>query len=814
MIKQHLKKYWLVHLIFMHICLSCTPDHPAHQGHLIKFVRAQDSGIAGKVNFINTPYVTAGDRVYMVGHQNGWFPEIGWHVAGEMGGIWNHPIKLLDGFTASLQTNQSSYCLDSAALFINYPYANVHVYPSREGISIERFQFVPDGKEAVVVEYTFHNETDETVDFQFAFTVFTELMPVWLGERTGMIDSQDEWIEKNKKYLLAKDRKNDWYVMAGANRSAADTLDTCPDCKYAPEGMGTQGGLQYSFNFEPNQSEVLHFVIAGSTQSREEVMETFLDVHKNAGQYLLEKSLRYKRIANKARLTVPDSTLQKAFEWTKYNVDWLIREVPGQGRGLGAGIPDYPWWFGADNEYALQAAIAIGQKDLVYSTIELLYNYSEQASGNGRVVHEVSTNGAVFNPGNINETPQFATLIWKVFCWTGDLDFLKKYYPFIKKGLSWLLEENDIDGNLLPEGYGMIEIHGLDGEMIDVASYTSQAFYLAAEMASVLEEHDLAAEYLKKADQIREIINTTYWVDDFDSYADFVSEPEKAVQLMDSAIQRARYLDKPWAVEEITNTKTQTLASNDPDKRGFVLYRNWAVNTPMETGIADQDKALRALETARNYTNPFGVFVTGIDRDESADADDGSFEGTKEFSYIGAVMTLPTGVQAVAESQYGRSDQALEYIQKMVRSFSFALPGSMYEVSPDYGMMTQAWNLYGLAVPVIEHFFGIQPRAHLREIHLRPSMPEAWPTANIEHLLIGDNEVSARYRRKDRQIEIQLLQSQDDYTIHFDFPAGRYANYTVNGKKVKLLKDEVNRSSRDVFQSGESKITLTMDILP
>ena len=36
----------------------------------------------------------------MVGHQDGSFPELGWHIAGEMGGIWDHPIKLMDGFDA------------------------------------------------------------------------------------------------------------------------------------------------------------------------------------------------------------------------------------------------------------------------------------------------------------------------------------------------------------------------------------------------------------------------------------------------------------------------------------------------------------------------------------------------------------------------------------------------------------------------------------------------------------------------------------------------------------------------------------------
>ena len=126
----------------------------------------------------------------------------------------------------------------------------------------------------------------------------------------------------------------------------------------------------------------------------------------------------------------------------KYNSDWLVRTVPEVGTGIAAGIPDYPWWFGVDSEYSLKGYMAIGQTETVYKTIELLDSISEATPmGNGKIVHEVSTNGVVFNPGNINETPQYASLIWEVYQWNGDKEFLKKYYPTIQKGLDWLMRE-------------------------------------------------------------------------------------------------------------------------------------------------------------------------------------------------------------------------------------------------------------------------------------------------------------------------------------------------------------------------------------
>ena len=42
-------------------------------------------------------YVAAGDEAYVMGFQDGSFQAQGWHVTGEMGGVWSQPLKLVDG---------------------------------------------------------------------------------------------------------------------------------------------------------------------------------------------------------------------------------------------------------------------------------------------------------------------------------------------------------------------------------------------------------------------------------------------------------------------------------------------------------------------------------------------------------------------------------------------------------------------------------------------------------------------------------------------------------------------------------------------
>ena len=41
--------------------------------------------------------VASGQRSYAVGFEDGRFYANGWHITGEMGGVWTPPLKLLDG---------------------------------------------------------------------------------------------------------------------------------------------------------------------------------------------------------------------------------------------------------------------------------------------------------------------------------------------------------------------------------------------------------------------------------------------------------------------------------------------------------------------------------------------------------------------------------------------------------------------------------------------------------------------------------------------------------------------------------------------
>src|SRR3954454_17868757 len=59
---------------------------------------AQAAGTASTTTFLkDRREVSAGTRAYSIGFEDGRCYANGWHITGEMGGIWAPPLKLADG---------------------------------------------------------------------------------------------------------------------------------------------------------------------------------------------------------------------------------------------------------------------------------------------------------------------------------------------------------------------------------------------------------------------------------------------------------------------------------------------------------------------------------------------------------------------------------------------------------------------------------------------------------------------------------------------------------------------------------------------
>lgn len=531
-------------------------------------------------------FICAGNRAYLVGSQNGGFPDFGHHVKQEMGGLWVHPIKLLDGFwlhisDAGARAAADGMWLTESDSFHNYPFFNEHRYRlSSLQLEVVRRQFCPDDAEGVVVTYLLCDLSGHDRKLSLSFLARTDLSPVWFSEGKSIEDGWDEGrLLTEEGLFLAKDALNPWHVVVGADRC-------CSRGKIGRElfgphwtsGKGISGSLSYEDVSVPAGGEAeIRFFIAGSYKSEEEALQTYKKLASSHAELWETKRQRYEAIVERTVVTVPDKHLQKVFDWVKFHNDWFVREVPEIGRGMGAGHPEYPWWFGCDNSYTLLGLLPVGGLKMAQETLDLILKASEQENGNGRIIHELSTSGLVSNPGNTQETAHFIQCVWEVFQWTGDIEFLRSVYTAVKKGLSWLLEEMDPDGDLLPEGYGIIEIEGLNVELIDSAVYTWSALRAGSQMAELFGESDISRKYSQLAERLSDKINGDLWIEKEGLYADAMATVSKVLNRIDIYIERARSMGAAGAARDMEAMKAE-MSQLDPESEQAWLFKNWVIN--------------------------------------------------------------------------------------------------------------------------------------------------------------------------------------------------------------------------------------------
>jgi hypothetical protein len=146
------------------------------------------------------------------------------------------------------------------------------------------------------------------------------------------------------------------------------------------------------------------------------------------------------------------------------------------------------------------------------------------------------------------------------------------------------------------------------------------------------------------------------------------------------------------------------------------------------------------------------------------------------------MMTISTGVQAVAEANYGRADEAMWYVDRIVETFNRVTPGSISEMMPDYGCFTIAWTSYGIVVPLIEHVFGVRPDAANKTILFEPHLPTGWQDIRIEDLPVGTNRISFSRTRTGKGVIYDIAAKETGWRFVLRETASSHAKYFLNGR--------------------------------
>jgi hypothetical protein len=814
-------------------------------------------------------FVVTGDRAWALGAADGTYPAAGFHTRGEMGGFWLPNLKLLDGMWFNINGDWVGKATKTTS---GWGYVRADL-PTTHGVSASRTDFVPRGVSGALVGLSLRSERTRTITLRA--DAHSELMSSYPWGETKpsqtLVNLADS-VSVRGKQLLFRDKgkppspnfeSHDWAAAFGSDlspyatktgknfRGPQDPAVICPAsgpsappqperCDDTEYGNGAGGQLAYKVKLQAGTVKTVWFGVGGSTsgpaQARAQLRKA-LDTPEAA----IGALVRYReRLDARNDVSLPGSPLlARSVSWSKQMLaaseqrveDLELRAVnagtaypPPAGtlesmRWLGAGWPDYTWLFGTDGEYTAFAAVAAGQFGPIKDHLRALRDVSQIINeGSGKIVHEVTPDGAVYfganaDPGNTDESSKYPSAVALVWRWTGDKKFLKDLYPASVKAMKYVATLDE-DGDGWPEGLGNVERPGMGEEKLDNAVYTIRGYADLADLARAVGDGETRRWATKKANALLDKFEDDWWYasDDARSYADSLDDPGNE-----------QVFQRHW----IGLTPTDAVLPKLPGRRSAPLASDEHANTTLD----QHEKPC--------FTGDLGLFHTGTGP-TSAPAGN---PGPSCDSVVSAVpsersiFTLNSAIAAVSEGNYGRlgANQQGHYIKGNARSqldpTLWEMPGAMPEIvpSPDFqanidrlfterSMVMQAWGAYGVLWPVLHQWLGVAPDLGRDRVAVVPQLPAGQTKASADSVKLGVFTIDVAAAHEGSAYTTTVTRhGRTNLRIGAVLPDGAtVASATLNGSPVKpkLVRTTRGLEATVGARAGQRTATLVINIAP
>jgi hypothetical protein len=783
--------------------------------------------------------VVIGERAYSTWTEDGLYPAMGFHTRGEMGGVWSPPIKLLDGLWFGVDGSWLGDEVAARRFNAGWGYARTD-YTATQGIRVSRTDVVPDGPRALLVGLTLQSERSRRVPLTVA--AHSELMSSYpWGETVPSqltVNSPDTGSVEGSTLVFREQAgaehplgAHDWSAVVGSSLApvsaalgpdyrgpqdpavicpASGTADPQPDrCDDTAYGRGTGGELQYEVALPRNRPVTVWFAVAGSDQGLSEAQATHTEVLAQPAALLRAKIDARTDVDRRTVVSLPgDRLLEESVRWSKQNLAdsvqdarnlqlrWVDagRQFPSpegtldQARWLGAGWPDYPWIFGTDGEYTAFASVAMGQFEDIKDHLRALRDVSEVINeGSGKVVHEITPDGAVYfganeDPGNTDETSKFPSAVALIWRWSGDDAFRDDLYDFSVRGMRYVVDTLDEDGDGWPEGLGNVERPGMGEEKLDNTVYTIRGLRDLADLAASKGDAATAEWAAAVAADMEQRFEEAWWYGgDANQYADSLTNPDNE----------------------------------------RVFQRHWIGVTPMDAMLVRPGQATRPLAgdehgavalTQRElpcYTGEFGLYHTGTGPTSAPAGNPGPSCDSVVSSVASErnVFSLNTAIMAVAEGNFGRmaANQQQYYTTGNARiqldPSVWEMPGAMPEIAPEgdftpnidrlfteRSMVLQAWGAYGNLWPVVAQQLGVTPDLGRDAVSVVSQLPQGQRRIAGRNIRLGDDgsvAVEAAATSSVLRTRVQLDRPGTALIIGHVLPAtAEVRRVTLDGKDV------------------------------
>jgi hypothetical protein len=611
-------------------------------------------------------------------------------------------------------------------------------------ITADQLLFIPEHEPALLISLTLTNHASHPLDFILSWLVRFDIQSSWWS---NLPDRPDTARFHPPAAVLASDTlHSEWSASILADRtpsahnigpdlwacektaSLVGTLLSDKALLRNPadlQGQGVSARLDYPLSLAPGGTDILRFVISGSTQGQSQAHLLATTLLASFGTHHEQKRKSFRALQS-AATTVhsPSPDLDHTFASQTLCMDTLTLEMPSviplsstphsalrtphSPAGIVAGLPEFPWFFGCDTYYCVSGLAVSGQHQTALDTLRLLAGYARNQRG--RIPHEIVPTRDLFNPGNTVETGEFTTAVERAFRWTADRAFLEEMYPICKQGIfDYMLGECDPHSTLLPDGPGILELRTAEhGKKLDVACSLYQALNSLTYLAAVMDDPPTAERAAALADQVKEQINLHFWVPDRQEYV-WRIEPDLSVRPGEPA--------HSYAALEMG-----LLDDTDTDRITLLFDK---IEGPEQTG-------------------PYGLI----------------HPGTADY-----YMPIQNAIVALAEFRYNRPDRGLWYLQRMADLCGYLMPGAIPEALSPTSCFLQAWSSAAYNWLLVQGIFRLNPDPTTRTVTVQPQLPTGWDHLEVRNLPIWGHTCTLRLDRLPTGIAFTPISSPD--TIHF-----------------------------------------------
>jgi hypothetical protein len=745
--------------------------------------------------------VAAGTRAQVLGFEDGRFYANGWHITGEMGGVWTAPMKMVDGVWFGLD----GQWVGPATKFTSGWGYTKYDLPDTAGIKVARTDFVPDNTRAALFGLTLTNPGGARTA-TLSVDAHSELMgqyPWGFGgvtpnasdnlPDTGGFDGQR--LTFTDQGALPGAPAHDYAAVVGS--SAQPTTGATGDqfwgpedghrctgtepgapaspkpseCDDGPFGRGTGGRLTYAVNLPAGGSTTVWLAVAGSDQGLPTAKSELTKALADPASQLAAKVGGRQQLGDMTRVSLPgDRLVQDAVEWGKQNLadqtqsatDLNIRWT-NQGKQfpapagtipkatwIGAGYPDYPWIFGTDAEYTAFAAVAVGQFEPIKEHLRALRDVSDLLNNkSGVVTHEVIADGSIWFGQDSRTTNADGTTSYNF-----NTDETVKFPSTV--ALLWRWTGDD----------------GFRDEMYDFANRN-----LRYVLRTLDADKDGWPEGLGNVERggmgPEKLDNTVYFIRGLYDLADMArSKGDGATYAWANNLARKAHdrFDQTWWANNVAQYADSL---TDPGNvQSF--QKHWIGQTPMEAELRVKGEAVPGLApfahgnaALAGREDPCYSGEVPFNRGLFHTACGGGSTGAGEKVIFG----LTTSIQSIGEGNYGRlgPDQQGRYTHALAEPmFSEPAtggtpdeqPGAMPEIfpSPDQGanidrcwtcrsMFMQAWGNYGTAWAVVHQWLGVSPDLGEGRLNVVPQVPAGQTSVAAQRIRLGGGfvDVSATH---------------------------------------------------------------------